>query len=58
MNGPFLESFRDGYLLLLDEINLDSKEVLQCVEESLENRILIIEIPLQEIKAPSILYMN
>ena len=58
MNGPFLESFRDRYLLLLDEINLDSKEVLQCVEESLENRILIIEIPLQEIKAPSILYMN
>jgi midasin (ATPase involved in ribosome maturation) len=58
MNGPFIESFRDGYLLLFDEINLDSKEVFQSVEESLENRILIIEIPLQEIKAPSILYMN
>ena len=58
MNGPFIESFRDGYLLLFDEINLDSKEVFQSVEESLENRILIIEISLQEIKAPSILYMN
>ncbi len=58
MNDPFIESFRDGYLLLFDEINLDSKEVFQSVEESLENRILIIEIPLQEIKAPSILYMN
>ncbi len=58
MNDNFIESFRDGYLLLFDEINLDSKEVFQSVEESLENRILIIEIPLQEIKAPSILYMN
>lgn len=51
MNSRFIESFRDGFPLLLDEINLDSKEVLQCIEELLDSRILSIEIPLQEIKA-------
>ena len=44
MNGRFIESFRDGFPLLLDEINLDSKEVLQCIEELLNSRILSIEI--------------
>ena len=54
VDGPFIEAFRDGYPLLLDEINLASKEVLQCIEESLDSKILSIEIsgkPLQEIKA-------
>lgn len=40
--------------MLLDEINLASKEVLQCIEESLDSKILSIEIsgkPLQEIRA-------
>jgi len=54
VDGPFIEAFRDGYPLLLDEINLASKEVLQCIEESLDSKILSIEIsgkPLQEIRA-------
>jgi len=54
VDGPFIEAFRDGFPLLLDEINLASKEVLQCIEESLDSKILSIEIsgkPLQEIKA-------
>lgn len=45
VDGPFIEAFRDGYPLLLDEINLAPIEVLQCIEESLDSRILSIEIP-------------
>ena len=54
VDGGFIEAFRDGYPLLLDEINLAPKDVLQSIEEALDSKILSIEIPgkpLQEIKA-------
>ena len=54
VDGGFIEAFRDGYPLLLDEINLAPKDVLQSIQEALDSKILSIEIPgklLQEIKA-------
>ena len=34
--GPFSEAFIKGYILLLDEINLGQKTVLQCMEAALD----------------------
>lgn len=43
--GNFLKAFKDGHPLLLDEINLASPAVLQCIEEALDLGIMSIEIP-------------
>ena len=43
--GHFLKAFKDGHPLLLDEINLASQAVLQCIEEALDSEIISIEIP-------------
>ena len=50
VDGEFIEAFREGYPLLLDEINLASKDVLQSIEEALDSRILSIEIPGKPLK--------
>ena len=34
--GPFTDAFENGYVLLLDEINLGQKSVLQCMETALD----------------------
>ena len=41
--GNFLKAFKEGYPLLLDEINLASPSVLQCIEEAIDSDILSIE---------------
>ena len=54
IDGDFIIAFREGFPLLLDEINLASKDVLQSIEEALDSGILSVEMPgkpLQEIKA-------
>jgi len=38
--GLFIEAFEEGYCLLLDEINLASKEVLQCIEDAIDSKVL------------------
>jgi midasin (ATPase involved in ribosome maturation) len=43
--GHFLKAFKYGHPLLLDEINLGSQGVLQCIEEALDSEIISIEIP-------------
>jgi hypothetical protein len=43
--GPFIKAFTKGYCLLLDEINLASSSILQCIEEALDTKILSIEVP-------------
>ncbi|KAH0791477.1 hypothetical protein GPJ56_004588 [Histomonas meleagridis] len=51
--GPFLQACKNGYWLLLDEINLASPVVLQCIEEALDSGIISVEIPgmpLEQIK--------
>ena len=34
--GPFFKAFKEGIPLILDEINLASEEVLQCIEGALD----------------------
>ena len=41
--GPFVEAFRKGYFLLLDEIYLSFQNVLQCIQQSLNNELLSLE---------------
>ena len=51
--GIFLIAFSEGYPLLLDEINLASPIVLQCIEEALDSGIISVEIsgfPLKQYK--------
>ena len=43
--GVFIEAFRNGYILLLDEINLASNQVLQSIEECLDSHKISCEIP-------------
>ena len=43
--GAFIEAFRKGYTLLLDEINLASNQVLQAFEECLDSHKISCEIP-------------
>ena len=43
--GHFLKAYKEGYPLLLDEINLASESVLQCIEEALDSDSINIEIP-------------
>ena len=43
--GVFIEAFRNGYTLLLDEINLASAQVLQSFEECLDSHKISCEIP-------------
>ena len=43
--GVFIEAFKNGYTLLLDEINLASNQVLQSFEECLDNHKISCEIP-------------
>jgi MoxR-like ATPase len=51
--GPFIQAYKYGKILILDEINLASVSVLQCIEEALDNDFLSIDIngiPLAPIK--------
>ena len=36
VEGPFYKAFKEGIPLILDEINLASEEVLQCIEGALD----------------------
>ena len=38
-DGPFLKAYRDGKILLLDEINLAQPSVLQCIQQALDNKM-------------------
>ena len=42
-DGPFTTAYKNGIWLLLDELNLASDEVLQCIESAIDNDCLIIE---------------
>ena len=40
VKGKFVKAYEEGYWLLLDEINLASKEVLQSIEDAIDNKVL------------------
>ena len=41
--GLFVKAYRKGYILLLDEINLATQNVLQNIQQSLDNELLSVE---------------
>ena len=43
--GPFTEAFENGYVLLLDEVNLGQKSILQCMETALDTGEIKQDIP-------------
>ena len=43
-DGPFLKAYRDGKILLLDEINLSQPSVLQSIQQALDNKMFSAEI--------------
>ena len=42
--GAFYKAFTTGMVLILDEINLAPKEVLDCIGQSLDNKVLSTEL--------------
>ena len=42
-NGPFVDAYINGKIILFDEINLGTANVLQCEQQSLENGFLSVE---------------
>ena len=42
-NGPFLDAYINGKILLLDEINLAQSKVLQCIQQALDNGFISVE---------------
>ena len=44
-DGPFIDAYKNGKILILDEINLASKSVLECIEAALDNDFLSIDMP-------------
>jgi len=42
-NGPFVDAYENGKILLFDEINLAPSNVLQCIQQSLDNDFLSVE---------------
>jgi len=49
--GAFFEAFINGKILILDEINLASKEVLDCIGQALDSKILSTELIGKELKS-------
>lgn len=42
-DGPFVDAYKNGKILLFDEINLAPPNVLQCIQQSLDNGFISIE---------------
>jgi len=49
-NGAFYKAFVRGKILILDEINLASKEVLDCIGQALDSKILSTELTGKELE--------
>ena len=44
-DGSFIDAYKNGKILILNEINLASKSVLECIEAALDNDFLSIDMP-------------
>ena len=50
-SGAFYKAFKHGKILILDEINLASKEVLDCIGQALDSKVLSTELTGKELKS-------
>ena len=48
-DGPFIDAYKNGKILILDEINLTSKSLLEWIEAALDNDFLSIDMPWESI---------
>ena len=56
--SPFAVAFEEGHWLLLDEMNLAPDNVLQCIENALDSRTLILHNPCDSVKPVKIINMH
>ncbi len=49
-SGAFYKAFKEGKILILDEINLASKEVLECIGQALDSKVLSTELTGKELE--------
>ena len=49
-SGAFYKAFTEGKILILDEINLASKEVLDCIGQAFDSKVLSTELTGKELK--------
>ena len=45
IEGPFIDAYINGKILLLDEVNLVQKSIIQCIQSSLDSDEICVEIP-------------
>ena len=45
VEGPFIDAYINGKILLLDEVNLVQKSIIQCIQSSLDSDEICVEIP-------------
>ena len=45
IEGNFFKAFTQGHILLLEDINLAKKKVIECIQQALDNKILSVEMP-------------
>ena len=45
IEGPFIDAYINGKILLLDEVNLVQKCIIQCIQSSLDSDEICVEIP-------------
>ena len=45
IEGPFIDAYINGKILLLDEVNLVQKAIIQCIQSSLDSDEICVEIP-------------
>ena len=50
-DGAFLKAFKEGKILIFDDINLASKEVLNCIGQALDSEVLSTELTGKELES-------
>ena len=45
IEGSFIDAYINGKILLLDEVNLVQKSIIQCIQSSLDSNEICVEIP-------------
>ena len=50
IDGPFVDAYTNGKVLLLDEVNLVQKSIIQCIQSALDSNEICIEISGRKMK--------
>ena len=50
VEGPFIDAYSNGKILLLDEVNLVQKAIIQCIQSALDSDVISVEISGRKMK--------